>query len=250
MTKPFVLLVSVVWVGLTVGDNSHASDNRSHGKAGVSAENDDAALPTMAHLVEELYEPMEAGKPHMSYRPMADERFWEIIHSIPEEAQDPDDRITHLRSALEKLSLEDLIGFEKTFRRLLNQAYSWDLWGAAYIVHGGCSDDGFEYFRRWLVSRGREVYENSLANPDSLADLNLDPTGPEGSWEFEEIYYVTMEVFDAKGGEGDIRDYADLEAGMDGSEPSGSPFAEDESHLRQRYPKLWQRFGNSPLPAE
>jgi len=26
--------------------------------------------------------------------------------------------------------------------------------GAAYIINGGCSDDGFEYFRRWLVLQG------------------------------------------------------------------------------------------------
>ena len=42
--------------------------------------------------------------------------------------------------------------FEAAFRRYLNEAYTWDLWGAADVIHGGCSDDGFEYFRRWLVS--------------------------------------------------------------------------------------------------
>ena len=27
------------------------------------------------------------------------------------------------------------------------------------MLKGGCSDDGFEYFRGWLISRGRKVYE-------------------------------------------------------------------------------------------
>jgi hypothetical protein len=37
------------------------------------------------------------------------------------------------------------------------------------VVNGHCSDDSFENFRCWLVSMGRDVYENALANPDSLS---------------------------------------------------------------------------------
>ena len=66
-------------------------------------------------------------------------------------------------------------------------------------------------------------------------------------WEFEEIYYLTGSVFKEKGGEGDVRDLSEPEAGLDGSQPSGQPFAEDRAHLALRYPKLWRRFGNHPL---
>jgi hypothetical protein len=114
------------------------------------------------------------------------------------------------------------------------------------VIHGGCSDDGFEYFRRWLVSRGRDVYEAALADPDSLAQQEVRP-GPSNVWEFEEIYYVAGEVFKEKGGQGDVRDYSEPEAGMTGHGPSDEAFAEDEQHLARRYPKLWQRFGAEPL---
>jgi len=53
------------------------------------------------------------------------------------------------------------------------QAYRWDLWGAAYIIGGGCSDDGFIDFQYGLIAKGREIYESALANPDSLADLAI-----------------------------------------------------------------------------
>jgi hypothetical protein len=26
-------------------------------------------------------------------------------------------------------------------------AYTWDLWGAVFVLNGGDSDDGFEYFQ-------------------------------------------------------------------------------------------------------
>lgn len=47
---------------------------------------------------------------------------------------------------------------------------------AASLILGGCSDDGFEYFRGRLIAQGREVFERSVADPDSLADLPvMDP---------------------------------------------------------------------------
>jgi hypothetical protein len=46
-------------------------------------------------------------------------------------------------------------------------------------VNAGCSDDGFEDFRGWLIAQARQVYQASLQDPDSLAlhpqVRNLDP---------------------------------------------------------------------------
>jgi hypothetical protein len=86
-----------------------------------------------------------------------------------------------------------------------------------------------------------------LADPDSLALLSPSP-GPEGYWEFEEIYYVIGEIFKELGGEGDVRDHSELEAGLDARPPVGEAFDEDEVALQERYPKLWERFGSNPLP--
>jgi hypothetical protein len=182
----------------------------------------------------------------MTASPMPAETFWRIIARAAEQAHDPDAQVNALRTALRELTVEEIIAFEVAFRSYLNKAYSWDLWGAAYVIHGGCSDDGFEYFRRWLVSRGRDIYEAALADPDSLAQLDAQP-GPWGVWEFEAIYYVAPGIFKEKGGEGDVRNHAELEAGLAGPGPSGEPFAEDEERLAGRYPKLWQRFGAEPL---
>jgi hypothetical protein len=82
---------------------------------------------------------------------MSADRFWQIIERAAQSDHDPDAHEEALRTALLELSLEEIISFELAFRRYLNDAYTWDLWGAAYVIHGGCSDDSFEYFRRWLL---------------------------------------------------------------------------------------------------
>src|SRR5690242_19263203 len=42
---------------------------------------------------------------------------------------------------------------------LMTVSYRADLWAVAYTVNGGASDDGFDYFRGWLIAQGRETFE-------------------------------------------------------------------------------------------
>jgi Protein of unknown function (DUF4240) len=117
---------------------------------------------------------------------MPADQFWQIIWRAARSDHDPDAHLEALRVALRELSREEVISFAAAFSRYRREAYSWDLWGGAYVVNGGCSDDGFEYFCCWLVSRGREVYESALADSDGLAQLVVRP-GANGPWEFEGI---------------------------------------------------------------
>lgn len=146
---------------------------------------------------------------------------------------------------MNELPSEEIEAFEAAFWRQMNRAYTWDLWGAAYVAHGGASDDGFEYFRRWLISKGRGVFERVLANPDDLADVLVADV--EGVLEFEEFAYVAGEVWTQKTGRS-IDEFASMAGGaLPGSEPQGTPFEEDAAQLASRYPKLWRRFGENPL---
>ncbi|EEP71216.1 hypothetical protein MCAG_01543 [Micromonospora sp. ATCC 39149] len=65
----------------------------------------------------------------------------------------------------------DIVGYARHQRRVMAASYRADLWGAAYLINGGASDDGFEYFRGWLITQGRQVFARAVADPDSLAEL-------------------------------------------------------------------------------
>jgi hypothetical protein len=178
-------------------------------------------------------------------KPMSDERFWALIEPTTVFESDPERQIAALQSALGKLSIDEVEAFEAAFGAQLKRSYSWDLWGAAYVVHGGASDDGFEYFRRWLISKGHRVFEKVSTDPDSLADL-LAPK-IEGVLEFEEFAYVARRVWGEKVG----RPGHDMPNAAEmiylGLKPSGTKFDEDAAYLAKRYPKLWRRFGTKPL---
>jgi hypothetical protein len=123
--------------------------------------------------------------------------FWDIVEDGRAYA-DLDQRLALIRSRLEKLLPKGVINFERMFNQKLADAYTWDLWGAAYFINGGCSDDGFYYFRAWLVSQGKATYQEAIQNPDSLA---LVVGFDQDDYEFEALWYLPAEVYEALTGE-------------------------------------------------
>jgi len=103
--------------------------------------------------------------------------------------------------------LKEMVGFRLRTDQFLSDSYTSELWCAGYIIGGGCSDDGFDYFRNWLISRGKKMYYNVLKNPDSLVSEDKQTTH---DFEFEGFHYVALEAFEQKTGE-DLHDYIDYE---------------------------------------
>lgn len=201
-----------------------------------------AALSSTAPIAAAQAQPVQA-KPTRELAPMSNSRFWSIVHKTVPAGFDRDRQLAALRQALSSLTLAELEAYEDTFHGLMQQSYSWDLWGAAYIINGGASDDGFEYFRCWLLSRGEAVFSKALADPDSLAEL-ISANADE-ALDFEEFAYVARTVWSEKSDEAEMPNASPMM--YPGKEPSGTPFAEEAAHLAKRYPKLWKRFGNAPL---
>ena len=101
--------------------------------------------------------------------------FWNIIDRVhAANPADMDAKCEGLRAELRKLGADDLKDFIHHFDTADARAYDWKLWGAAYVIQGGCSDDSFSDFRATLISMGRAFYERALADPDSLADTQFD----------------------------------------------------------------------------
>lgn len=83
--------------------------------------------------------------------------------------------------------------------------YTSEMCCAAYIMNRGCSDDGFEYFRNWVISRGRETYYQAKQNPDSLI---MHASDDRDFYEFESFWYVALEAFERMTGK-NLYDFID-----------------------------------------
>src|SRR5581483_9859825 len=102
---------------------------------------------------------------------MNEKRFWDILGASCPRGADSGEWFDRLVRELKKLPPEEILAFERLFDAKTAAAYTNDLWGAAYLINGGASDDGFYDFRCWLVGMGKQVYDAALADPDSLAEV-------------------------------------------------------------------------------
>ncbi len=163
-------------------------------------------------------------------------KFWTIIDASRDAAEgDAEAQLETLSEALAVLSPDDIVAFDRHLSAYHIRAYDWALWGAAYVIGGGCSDDGFMDFRGWLISRGEQVYEAALLDPESLVDVVTDE---DGECQVEGFQYIASQVWEeTTGKEADEFPEHELEYQ---SEPTGSPWEEED--LEVRFPKLCKRF--------
>ena len=133
----------------------------------------------------------------------ADYFFWEAIEKSYKynkkdwEAYDLREHIEKLTTYLSKYSEERLILFEKTLQEKLISLYTasiaelsiileneYEKDGDTYSFDGYISDDGFIYFRCWLLLKGKEFYEDITKDIESFVSgkyhFNIGDTWGEG----------------------------------------------------------------------
>lgn len=135
-----------------------------------------------------------------------------------------------LEVELRRLPLDELRSFHRHFDECEDRAYTWELWAAAYIIGGGCSDDAFSDFRSTLISMGRQTYELALADPQSLADMDYDSETAH----YEGYQYVPTAI-ERELGTGQRLRYAPAPA-----EPRGKPW--DDDKVAELFPKLAEKY--------
>lgn len=163
---------------------------------------------------------------------MEQREFWAIVATACQpDPRQADDWDRQLQAALMKISPDEIVEWDHIFDRLMARAYTVDLWGAAYIINGGASDDGFYYFRCWLICMGQNVYEAAVAEPDSLAGVVVQGIDAEA-----ETYAAAHRAWMAVTGRPDTDPYP---ARNERAELRGEDWDFDnEEEARRRLPRL------------
>jgi hypothetical protein len=136
-----------------------------------------------------------------------------------------------LKRKLQALSPTEILGFELQFRDRMLESYRWDLWGVAYLVNGGASDDGLEYFRAWLIGQSREYLLAGLKNAERAADR----AGRLRDSECEQILYCAHEAYEARAKQPMPKVIREWPA-----QPAGTKWKEED--LPRLYPKLVNKW--------
>ena len=173
---------------------------------------------------------------------MDEEKFWKIIENVHDgHGTDMRGKSVELQKELSRMQSKEAEQFSYAFDEKMDRAYSHILWGAAYLIHGGCGDDTFSDFRASLISRGQQAFEAATTNPDSLALEEYD----DEAWFYEGYQYAVTE-----GVKKAVGSVVDRQSPYP-NEPSGEAWEETQEYFQNSYPKLWGKFGDSwDVPAE
>jgi hypothetical protein len=162
-------------------------------------------------------------------------QFWALIDDIHAETGfDWEKKEAVFKQRLSSLSADELRAVRLHFEQAMVSAYDWRLWAAAYVIHGGCSDDGFSDFRSTIIMLGRRAFEAALKDPDTLLEA---AQAAGGDLQYENFSYPITEVFERETGQ---------EIGANPVLTPAHPTGEDweEEDLPRVVPALWAAYGH------
>jgi hypothetical protein len=176
---------------------------------------------------------------------MRTDEFWAVIERAT--ADRPGSPAEVAKRAVADLATrppEEIAAWDRHLGKVLAASVKEDLWAAAYLINGGCSDDGFDHFRGWLIANGRDVVARAVRDPDSLAELPaVRAAAANGAvFEAEEVLSIADEAYQQATGTA-------LPASADQpGKPSSDTFwdFDNEEEMQRRLPRLAALFLEPP----
>ena len=166
-----------------------------------------------------------------------EDKFWQIIKTTKDIAKNNfEKQQVELAKELKKLTLDEIILFGNRFRFFRGKANTWELWGAIYIIHGGCGDDSFNDFREWVIGQGKEFYYKTIEDPETLVEV--DSALIEDS-DWEGLGYVAAETFEKLTGKEMPYPF------KENFETTGVEWEEESDDLKSMFPKLYRKYPNN-----
>ena len=166
-------------------------------KTGLQQLNDPEEIKRVEKLIHTVtYLQKPKPRPSTDKRKIDEPLFWKLISYARKNAADKYEFIENLKNALETFRPNELRNFQKHLLTNLNELNLWDLWALAYIVRRGCGDDGFDYFKSWVISKGKEAFNTVL----SLDENKLQSVFDEDP-QLEELMSLASEVYEDKTGD-------------------------------------------------
>jgi hypothetical protein len=176
---------------------------------------------------------------------MRTDDFWAVIgRATADRPATPSEVAKRAVAELATRDPEDIVAWGRHFDKVMVASGTEDLWAAAYLINGGCSDEGFDAFRGWLIAHGRDAVARSVRSPDSLAEMPAVRAAAENGavFEAEEILSIAAEAYAQATG-------SDLPAE---ERPATRPDAGDlwdfdnEEEMQRRLPELAALFLEPP----
>lgn len=176
---------------------------------------------------------------------MDDGAFWQAIDRSREGVEgDAEAQAEALHALLSGWAPEEVAAFDAAFIRHNLELCTWDLWAAAEVLIGWCSEDVFTDFRSWVVAQGRDYFEACRADPAVLADGRLADDEEVGAAEV--LAATASQVYEDLTGGSIEEDFPGHPNVFDVDEPAGERL--DEATIARRFAAI-RPIAHLPAPG-
>jgi hypothetical protein len=172
---------------------------------------------------------------------MRTDDFWAVIaRATADRPASPAEVAKRAVADLAMRDPEEIVAWARHLDKVMVASGKEDLWAAAYLINGGCSDEGFDSFRGWLIAHGRETVARSVQSPDSLAEMPAVRDAAESGavFEAEEVLSVAREAYEQATGS----ELPAEERPVTRPDPADLWDFDDEEEMQRRLPKLSALF--------
>ena len=176
---------------------------------------------------------------------MRTDDFWAVIdRATADRPASPGDVAKRAAAELATRDPAEIVAWDRHLGKVMAASGKEDLWAAAYLINGGCSDDGFDHFRGWLIAHGRDVVAKAVREPDSLADLpTVQAAASTGAvFEAEEVLSIAAKAYEQATG----TELPSSDVAVTRPDPADLWDFDNEDEMARRLPQLSALFLEPP----
>lgn len=173
---------------------------------------------------------------------MNEQIFWELIDQARKAPNSNfETQCVTLTELLTAHTTEDIIAFEHLLRQKIEQASSWPVMAATFVVCSFISDDTYEDFRAWLVGQGKDNFNKAIKDPNTICDFLKPHEARDLGGEY--MLFVAANAYLDKLGKDDEEEFYELIEHPDEKEIV-QKWPETKDAYRKLFPRLYDTFWN------
>jgi len=173
---------------------------------------------------------------------MNETTFWQLIDKARAGRNSNfETQCVTLTELLTPYSEEDIISFEHILREKIEEASSFPVMAAAFVVCSYISDDTYEDFRAWLVGQGKENFYKAIKDPNEICGF-LKPADTE-ELGGEYMLFVAINAYLEKTDSEDEEAFYELIKHPEEKEIT-QEWPETKDAYRKMFPRLFDKFWN------
>ena len=102
---------------------------------------------------------------------------------------------------LKEKTAEEIFSFGIILDEIMLESYKEKLWCASYLINGEITEESFDFFRLWLISKGEKVFNDVMKNHDCLIkyiDKPEEDNFVEDFYENEDFFFIAVDAYGQK----------------------------------------------------